>query len=160
ESLRKADVFLQRLLAHDPGRPDLLSMGAELEQDAMILADSQHHDLEALAHTQRCAEYLDKLFDGGQASPAQVKANITTFANVGWSHRTGNPREKATRYARRAVDLARTAGDTAALGQGLSALANALRFAGDLNAALPAIIEARRVADGGSYPNELMKSLL
>ena len=160
ESLRKADVFLQRLLAHDPGRPDLLSMGAELEQDAMILADSQHHDREALAHTRRCAEYLDKLFDGGRASPAQVKANIPTFANVGLSYMNRHHLEEAIRYDRRAVALARTAGDTPALGQGLSALANALRFAGDLNAALPAIIEARRVADGGSYPNELTKSLL
>jgi serine/threonine protein kinase len=159
ESLRKADVFLQRLLADDPRKPDLLSMGAELEQNAMILADSQHHDREALAHTRRCAEYLDKLLDGGRASPTQVKAVIATLGNVGLSYSNQHHVEEAIRYDRRVVDLARAAGDTANLSQGLSALANALRFAGDLDAALPAIVEARHVADGMSYPNELLKSL-
>jgi tetratricopeptide (TPR) repeat protein len=159
ESLRKADVFLQRLLADDPGNPDLLSMGAELEQDAMILAGSQHRDQEALAHTRRCAEYLDKLLDGGRASPSLVKISIPKVANVGLSYMNQRRLDEAIRYDRREVELARAAGDTANLGQGLSLLANALRFAGDVEGALPPITEARRIVESASYASELAKDL-
>ena len=157
ESLHKADVFLQRLLADDPGKPELLSLGAELEQDLMILADSEHHDQEALLHTQRCAGYLDRLFSGGRASPAQIASNMPTLGNLGLSYMNRHRLDDAIRVDRRMVELARAARDPRDLGQGLSLLASALRFAGDVEAAVPPITEARRLVESTAYPNDLMK---
>jgi tetratricopeptide (TPR) repeat protein len=146
-------------LPADPGRPELLSMGAELEQDAMIVADSQHRDREALEHTERCANYLDRLFDGGRATPAQVKSNIATLANVALSLTNQHHLDEAIVSAQRMVALARASGTTADLGQGLSLLANALRLSGDVDVALSPITEARRLAESISSPNPMTKEL-
>jgi tRNA A-37 threonylcarbamoyl transferase component Bud32/tetratricopeptide (TPR) repeat protein len=157
ESLRKADGFLVRLLPADPGRPDLLSMGAELEQDAMIVADSQHRDREAQDHTERCASYLDRLFDGGRATPAQIKTGIAELANVSLSYTNRHRLDEAIQSARRLVDLSRISGTSAELGQGLSLLAIALRFSGNVDAALPPITEARRLAESTASLNPMTK---
>jgi tetratricopeptide (TPR) repeat protein len=159
QSLRKADGFLQRVLAEDRGRPDVLLTAAELEQDLMILADSQHHDEEALAHTERCGDYLDALLGGGRASPAQVQDALPILGNVGLSYMNRHQSDEAIRYDRRAVALARSGADVIRLATGLSLLANALRFSGDLEAALPPITEARQLVERYAYPNELLRAL-
>src|SRR5262249_35644906 len=159
DSLRKADVFLGRLLAGDPGKPDLLAMGAVLEMNAMIIADSQHQNAEALAHARRCGDYLDRFFGGGRASPAQLGSAIPAALNLGLVYMNQHHLEEAIRYDRRAVDIARAAGVTSDVSQGLSTLASALRYSGDVEAALPPITEARRIAEGTSYVSELEKSL-
>ncbi|HEY7291729.1 MAG TPA: serine/threonine-protein kinase [Vicinamibacterales bacterium] len=159
ESLRKADVFLQQLLADDPDRPDLLAMGAELEQDAMIIADTEHHADVALDHTQRCADYLKKLFDGGRATRAQEKSAHATLANVSVSYTNRHHLDDAIAAARRMVERSRASGSESELAQGLSLLANALRLSGQVDAALPPILEARRLAENAASPNPMMKDL-
>jgi serine/threonine protein kinase/tetratricopeptide (TPR) repeat protein len=159
ESLRKADVFLERLLADDPGNPELLAMGADLEQNAMIIADSQHQPAEQLRHTQRCAEYLDRLLGAGRLSPSQRRIGLMALTNVGLSYTNRHRLDDAIRYERRTVELARSAGDAATESQASSMMANALRLKGDVEAAVPAIAEARRVAEAARFPSELLKSL-
>src|SRR5262249_28558314 len=66
--------------------------------------------------------------------------------------------EEGARYAKRSVELARplpAAQDIVA--GGLSILANALRYQGDLDGALRTIREARDVANRASYPNETVR---
>jgi tetratricopeptide (TPR) repeat protein len=159
ESLRKADVFLERLLASDPRNPELLAMGADLEQNAMIIADSQHHPAEQLQHTQRCAEYLDRLLSVTPLSASQRRIGLMALTNVGLSYTNQHRLDDAIRYERRTVDLARSAGDAVTGSQASSMLANALRLNGDVEAAVPAIAEARRVAEAARFPTELLKSL-
>ncbi|HET6954930.1 MAG TPA: serine/threonine-protein kinase [Vicinamibacterales bacterium] len=159
ESLRKADVFLQKLLVDSPDRPDLLAMGAELEQDVMIIADSEHHADEALDHTQRCAGYLKKLFDGGRATPAQKKSAIATLANVSVSYTNRHHLADAIGAAQQMVQLSRTSGTEGDLGQGLSLLANALRLSGQVEASLPPILEARRLTESSTSLNPMTKDL-
>lgn len=159
ESLRKADVFLQQLLRDDPDRPDLLALGAELQQDAMIIADTEHRDRDALDHTQRCAGYLGKLFDGGRATPAQKKSGLAILANVSVSFSNRHRLDDAIAAAGRMVQLSRASGSDAELGQGLSLLANALRLSGDVDAALPPILEARRLTEHATSPSEMTNAL-
>jgi tetratricopeptide (TPR) repeat protein len=159
DSLRKASVFLQRLLADDRSRPELVLDAAEIEQDLMILANTRQDGQEALAHTNRCADYLNALAQNGRASPAQLQQALTFYNNVGLSYMNQHRLDDAIRYDRRAVDIARAIPDPRQLALGLSLLANALRFGGDLDAALPPIAEARRVAEAIPYPSEMVRSL-
>ena len=159
ESLRKADGFLQRLLSDGPDRPDLLAMGAELEQDAMIIADTEQRADDALRHTRRCADYLKRLLDGGRATRAQEKSAIAMLANVSVSYTNRHHLDDAIASAQRMVQLSRASGSDSDLGQGLSLLANALRLSGQVDAALPPILEARRLTENATSVNPMMKDL-
>jgi serine/threonine protein kinase/tetratricopeptide (TPR) repeat protein len=156
-SLGKADGLLQAVLSKEPGRPETLLKAARVEQYLMIIADTQKHDEEALAHAQRCGEYLGRLMRSGRASSADVREAIGYFENVGLAYMNLNRLDEATRYDRRAVDLARETGDAGALAQGLSLLANTLRLSGDLDAALPSIVEARRLVENTPYPSDVRR---
>jgi tetratricopeptide (TPR) repeat protein len=61
----------------------------------------------------------------------------------------------AARYAQRAVEIGLSVPSAPSLTcQGLSVLANALRYQGDLEGALGTIREARRLSEKVTYPNE------
>jgi tetratricopeptide (TPR) repeat protein len=147
ESLRKADTFVEHALASAPGRLDALLLSADIAQDRMILADSEHRPADALVQARRCASRLDALMQNGRIPPDQRKRVAVLLTNVAQGYMNMRRLDDAVRYARRAVDMARSldpAGE--ALAGGLSLLANVLRQSGDLDGALQSITEAHRIA--------------
>lgn len=157
ESLRKAEGFLERALAKDRTRPDALLTAAEVEQDLMILSDSQRQ-ADELTHTARAADYLEKLF-AAHPSTEQLTEALPMYANVGLSYMNQHHLDEAIRVDRHAVELARTVSDRRMLANALSLSAKALRFSGDVDGALPLIQESRQVAETTTYPTPLLKGL-
>jgi tetratricopeptide (TPR) repeat protein len=121
----------------------------------MILADSEHRPGDALVQARRSASRLDTLTQGGRTSLYQRKQVTSLFSNVAQAYMNMHRLDEAVRYARRAVELARSP-DSARqdLAGGLSLLANALRQMGDLDAALQSITEARRIGEKATLANE------
>ena len=161
ESLRKAGVFIESVLAKAPERQDALLQAAEIEQDRMILASSENREADALAHARQSAARLDTLIQGGQATPAQAEEAALLYLNIGLAHMNQHRYEDAIRYARRSIDRFRSAGSLQQyLANALSLLANASRYSGDLDGALVSITEARRIVDGLAFPNETSKGVI
>jgi serine/threonine protein kinase len=158
ESLRKAEDFLERALAKDRTRPDALLTAAEVEQDLMILSDSQQQKAEELIHTARAADYVEKLFDG-HPSTEQIRDALPIYSNVGLSYMNQHHLDEAIRVDRRTVELARTVSDRRLLASALSLSANALRLSGDVEGALALIQEARQVAETTPYPTAFLKGI-
>ncbi len=159
ESLRKADAFLRPVLAADPTRPDALATASELEEDLMIIADTQRRDAEALAHTKRSGEYAEALFLGGRASAAQLHAALPRYVNVAVSYKNRHQLDEAARFAARGIELARRTSSTPELSTLLSIMADVRRLSGDVDGALPPILEARRLAEGYAHASDLIRSL-
>lgn len=157
QSLRKAEGFLERVLEKNRTRPDVLLTAAEVEQDLMILADSQLH-ADELAHTERAAGYLDTLF-ASHPSGAQIEEALPIYGNVGIAYMNERHLDEAIRVDRHAVELARTVSDGRLLSAALSLSANALRLSGDVEGALPLIQESRQVAETTSYSTALLKAM-
>jgi tetratricopeptide (TPR) repeat protein len=75
--------------------------------------------------------------------------------NIALTHVNRHLYADGARYARRAAELAQPIPLAQDLASGaLSILANALRYQGDLDAALSTIREARRISDSATFPNE------
>ena len=159
QSLRKADAFLEGVLSADPGRPDALLLSAQIANDRMILADSEHRPGDALAQARRGASRLDALTQGGRASLDQRKPLTRLFSNVAQPYMNMHRLDEAVRYARRAVELARSHSARQDLAGGLSLVANALRQMGDLDGALQAITEARTIGEKTTFTNEAVRVL-
>jgi serine/threonine protein kinase len=157
QSLHKAEGFLERVLEKNRKRPDVLLEAAEVEQDLMILADSQRQG-DALAHTERAAGYLDTLL-ASHPSGKQIEEALPIYGNVGISYMNQRHLDEAIRVDRHAVELARAASDGRILSAALSLLASALRLSGDVEGALPLIQESRHVAETTSYATELAKAM-
>jgi tetratricopeptide (TPR) repeat protein len=167
ESLRKADLLVDRLLAANSRDRNALFRSAIIASDRGILADTEDRRGDYLAHARRAMQRLETL---RQTNPATGPIHLDGFlraGDAGESERTGMAMiyvnlgiglvnahiyDLGEQCARRAVELARpipTAQDAA--GQGLSVLANALRHQGDLEGALAAIHEARERVEQASY---------
>ena len=147
------------MLAETPGDPAALSLEAEIEQDQMILADSQNQPAHAREYGRLSAAHLDALTRGGHASAEQMNGPAAEYANVALSCMNRHELTDAVRYAERAVDLARSPGSPGDyLPVGLSLLANALRQSGDLEGALARITEARKIAESAAFSNEVEKA--
>ncbi len=160
ESLRKANGLLKGALAAEPGNPKALLLHAEIQQNQMILADSEHQAVEARQYGRECAASLDLLRRGGRASPEQVKTSVVFYCNVGQGCMNRHELDDAIRYARLGVETARSSGAPLPyLAVGLSLLANAMRQAGDLEGALASISEARTIAETAAFPNPMAKAL-
>ncbi len=157
-SLSKADAFVESVLAVAPRGPDALIVSAQITNDRMVLADSEHRTADALTFAQRSAGRLDELMKDKKASADRNDEICPLYVNVALAylnlHRSGD----AVHYARLAVSLSRsTEFSRQYLGAGLSLLANALRQNGDLDGALVSITEARKIAESTKYINEALR---
>jgi tetratricopeptide (TPR) repeat protein/predicted Ser/Thr protein kinase len=159
-SLRKADDFVESVLATAPGRPDALVLAAQIEQDRMILADSDGRHEEALSHSRGISQRLDMLIEGGRASKDQLLDAAYLYLNGGLAQMNAHRYEDAIRYVRRSLDVGRSAGASSQFVAGaLSLLANALRYSGDLPGALESITESRQLAESLTFASETGKAL-
>ena len=142
ESLAKADAMIDAVLAATPRDQTALLKSAEIAHDRMIVADTLRHPDQALAFVQRSADRLDTLLrlypsENQDSGISRLYMNISLEnSNL---HRLG----EATRYARRALDIARQSKRNDYVAAGLSLLSNALRLHGDLEEALATTQQAR-----------------
>jgi tetratricopeptide (TPR) repeat protein len=98
------------------------------------------------------------MLQGGRAPLDQKRGMVGLYSNVAQAYMNMHRLDDAVLYARRAVDLGRSADPSGRLLAGaLSLLANALRQAGDLDGALQSITEARRVAENATFANEAVR---
>jgi len=142
DSLAKADVMINSVLTAAPRNQTVLLRSASIAHDRMIVADTLRHPDQALGFARQCAarlEALSALSDSANRDPEVSRLYINLALAESNLHRLGD----AVLYARRAVDIARSANRNDFVSGALSVLSNALRFHGDLEEALKTTEEAR-----------------
>jgi len=161
-SLARADAFIDMVLAHAE-LPRALYRSASIASDRMILAQSEHRRADALSYARKSSERLDAFLNKRGAQESDRANAVPTYANIALAHLNMHLYAEGARYAQRTVDLARSLHRTERAGillsNGLSLLANAYRYQGDLEAALRAIDEARKLAEETVYPNQTERML-
>jgi serine/threonine-protein kinase len=159
ESLAKADVLIDRVVAARPDDPRALERSGAIAQDRMIVADSERRDDDALRHARRAISRIDALLATDRATAAQQEGAIGAYGNVAIAFANQHRYDDAVQCARRALEAAQARGNPQVTGLAFAGLANALRLQGDLDGALNAIREARAIADRTTYTNETKRML-
>jgi serine/threonine-protein kinase len=155
ESLRKAGIFVGPILSANPSNPKALLTAAKISRDRMILAENERRNDEAVAEARRAAACLNRLLDLGELSAAESETASELFYDIALSHKNLHLAEDGIRYARRSIEISRSAPNASLrLSLGLSMLADLLRITGDLEGALGAIREARANLDKVRFPSE------
>jgi tetratricopeptide (TPR) repeat protein/tRNA A-37 threonylcarbamoyl transferase component Bud32 len=154
-SLKKAEALIETVLRSRPQNRSALLRAGVIAHDRMILAEEEHRRSDALAQAERAAARLDAFLLRADAPEIERKEAVAAYVNLALARVNMHLYEDAIRYARRSVELARPIPSAqSTVGGGLSILANALRYQGDLEGALQAIQEARKIVEGTTYPNE------
>ncbi len=142
DSLAKADVMINSVLAAAPRNQMALLRSASIAHDRMIIADTLRHPDQTLGFARQCAarlETVSALSDSVNRDPDVSRLYINVALAESNLHRL----DDAVRYARRGVDVAHRANRNDLVAGGLSVLSNALRYHGDLEEALKTTEEAR-----------------
>jgi len=169
ESLKKADALIDAVLASRPRDRGALFRSAVIANDRMMIAGNEApaefevHAQKALRRLEQFRRYddpghpvrLEGFLRSGDSRQSEQRGAATIYSNLALAYVNAHSFEEGARYARLAVELARPIPSAQDLvSSALSVQANALRHLGDLEAALPAIREARRLSEQASFPNE------
>ena len=148
ESLRKADELVESVLKSDARNGTALLTSATIAHDRMVLADSQNKREESLTQALRSAEKMDRFIALGPPKPYDVREVSYMYGNVAVSLADYHRLDEAIRYSRRAIEVAQRiqgTGGQQSLAYGV--LADALRGSGQLDFALTAVRESRRLEE-------------
>ena len=154
ESLRKADELVESVLKSDARNGAALLTSATIAHDRMALADSQNKREESLTQALRSAEKMDRFMALGPPQPYDVREVSYMYGNVAVSLADYHRFDEAIRYSRRAIQVAQQIPGTGAqqsLAYGV--LADALRASGQLDSALTAVRESRRLEEQQTETN-------
>jgi serine/threonine protein kinase len=158
-SLAKAESYEQSILRARPNELVASSNAAEISELRMMVADTRHRNEEALAFARECASRLDALARIGASDPRIMQATVPFWINAANGFMNQHHFEEAIRLARQAVQLGTTYHqDADGQAAAFSLLANALRQHGDLDEALAAIAQSRRLAESFAYPTEYRRA--
>jgi tetratricopeptide (TPR) repeat protein len=147
-TLQKGAALLDRVLARRPGDAGALRRAAAIAHDRMILADTEERNNDALEHARRAVAYQDEWLRQAPISVDDRELAANLLSNVALAHLNLRQYDEGVRIARRLLEVARHPGVSARnVAFGLSLLANALRYQGDLEASLAPIREARALTD-------------
>jgi serine/threonine protein kinase/tetratricopeptide (TPR) repeat protein len=147
-NLKRADELTEAVLAAHPQDRRALLRSAGIAQDRMILAQEEQRDGDALLYAGKAAERLDAALQLGSAKGVELLDVAGTYDNIALAYLNMHRYVQAIPYAKRAVELMRPVQFTQdRVPQALSLLAIALRYQGDLEGALQAIQEARRISE-------------
>jgi serine/threonine protein kinase/tetratricopeptide (TPR) repeat protein len=153
-SMKRADELTEAVLASRPRDRRALLRSAGIAQERMILAQEEHRDTDALAYAGKAAHRLDEFLRVGDATDSERIQISGEYGNLALAHLNMHMYAEAVPYAQRTVELIRPISSAQYLvAQGLSLLASALRYQGDLEGALQAIQEARKIAEQAAYAN-------
>ncbi len=170
DSLKKADALMETVLASRPQDRNALFRSAVIAHDRTILADTDQRRADTLVHTRRAVERLEAFMrrddpgdpvrlDGflraGDPRQSERSGAALLYVNIALTYVNMHMYVEGARYARRAAELAQPIPSAQDLASGgLSILANALRYQGDLEGALRTIREARKISERATYPSE------
>jgi tRNA A-37 threonylcarbamoyl transferase component Bud32/tetratricopeptide (TPR) repeat protein len=148
ESLQKAGELVESVLKSDPRNRKALFTSATIAHDRMVLNNTQGKREEALAQTVRAAEEMDRLTALGHLDSNEVKDVSFMYGNVAITFADYHRLDDAIRYSRRSIEVAQSmqgTGGQQSLAYGI--MADTLRQSGQLESALTAIRESRRLQE-------------
>lgn len=148
ESLRKADAFVESVLQIDPKYPRALLTLATVAHDRMAVASMQNRPAESLVQARKAAEQLDRYTAAGGLGPWEIREAAFMYGNVAVTFDDNHRFADTVRYARRAIEVSQplpSAAPQRSLALGIMAVA--LRDSGDLDGALQAIQQSRKIEE-------------
>ena len=148
ESLRKAGAFVESVLKVDPKYPRALLTSATVAHDRMAVASMQNRPGESLLQARKAAEQLDRYTTAGGLGPWEIREAAFMYGNVAVTFDDNHRYADTVRYARRAIEVSQplpSAAPQRSLALGIMAVA--LRDSGDLDRALEAIQESRKIQE-------------
>jgi serine/threonine-protein kinase len=162
--LRAADTTLQkgasligRVLASRPQDRVALERAAAITHYRMIIADTEGRDADALEQARLAVTYQERVLGLGP-SPRELEHAANLFSNIALAYINQRRYDDGIGVAQRLIEVARSPHvHPRNVAFGLSLLANALRYRGDLEAALPPIREAREIVDRLEHTNDFAK---
>jgi tetratricopeptide (TPR) repeat protein/predicted Ser/Thr protein kinase len=148
-NLAKADALLDGILKDEPRNRKALLLSAEVAQNRMMIASTDHRREESLAQARKTAMRLDSLFALGSLLPSELMTAHRRFLNIAWAYKNEHLYPDAVRYARRSMEIARLlpASQQNAVVYPLSEIADSLRLSGDLPGAFEAIQQVRNALE-------------
>ena len=165
-SLQQAEALVERLLTLRPRDPAALSLAMDIAHYRMVLAESSARAIDktsrvaappALVYAREAAARADLLLTAPNADRDDI---VAVFGNIALTYLNMRRYSEALPYARRAIELARPVPlSQIRMAQGLSLVASALRYQGDLDGALDAVRQARQMAESASYHSALDRQL-
>jgi tetratricopeptide (TPR) repeat protein len=159
-SLKKADTLIETVLRSRPNDRIALLRSAAIAHDRMILAEEEKRKAEAVAFARKAIERTDAYLLQGDVSDFDRKGAAGAYGNVAIAYTNMHMYAEALRCARRSVEIARSLPSSSyRLALGLSLLADLLRYEGDLDGALRAIQEARRISEEAVYEDETARMI-
>jgi serine/threonine protein kinase/tetratricopeptide (TPR) repeat protein len=105
-SLNNAERIIAPVLAQDPQNRAGRLLSATIAHDRMNLSDVQGRVDEGVADADKAAEQLEKFVALGNLTPEEIYGVVYRFGNVADEYDTRRQFDKATRSARRGLDLA------------------------------------------------------
>jgi hypothetical protein len=91
DSLRKADTFINTVLAAQPDNRQALLTSAQIAHDRMALVDNQNRRHDALAAAGQAAERLDRFFNGYTESHTRIATASTSRSATRGARWTSRP---------------------------------------------------------------------
>ncbi|HTE41256.1 MAG TPA: serine/threonine-protein kinase [Steroidobacteraceae bacterium] len=157
EQLTKAAFFASEVLRERPDDVNSLYLAAMIASDRMILADTEKRDTDAVMHAHAAFDAVERTLDLGDASKARHRDLLVALQNIAIGFMNQSLYEDATRVVRRGLAVAASLPPETVwnqTSQAFSVLGNVLRLQGDVEGALTAIREARRIAEKWPFENE------
>jgi serine/threonine protein kinase len=146
ESLKRADQLLETVLASRPRNREALLRSGIVANDRMILAQEEHHDGDALAYAHKSAERLDSFLLLGNSSDSEKIEAAGRYGNIALANVNMHRYAEAVPYVERAIKISEPIPAAQyRVAQALSLEASALRYEGDLEGALKAIQQAKKL---------------
>ena len=153
-NLQKADRFIDLVLASRPQDRKALLLSGVIAEDRMILADSDRRRADALEHARKATERLDRLWRLGDVKGSDFSELMAAYLNIALAYLNAHRYADSAILSRRAIDLTKAMpSERERTAAGLSILASALRYQGDLDGALAAIVAARNATQQAAYPD-------
>jgi serine/threonine-protein kinase len=159
-SMKRADELTEAVLAYRPKDRRALLRSAGIAEERMILAQEEHRDADAIAYAGKASHRLDEFLRLGDAKDSERIKISSEYGNMALAHLNMHLYAEAVPYAQQTAEVIRPIPSAQYLvAQGLSLLASALRYEGNLEGALQAIQEARTIGEQAVYPNPTTRML-
>ncbi len=159
-NLNKAGQLMDSVLVSRPADQRALFCSAEINRDRMILAQEARQNVDALTFAHESAQRLDQFLALENVPKSERDTAAAIYVDIAVADINMHLYAEAIPAARRGIELARSIPSAQVhVAQGLSLLANAERYQGDLFSALRDIREAQRVDEAAVYPDPVSRML-